>query len=182
MNKTTLTGACTSARGVSRMRHLALTLVLALVAMTFGMSTADSGMDKIYSEHFEQAVSLIKKYEGLHRNTGELIGYGHKVTSGDKYKAGSNLTERQADKLLRADLEKLCAKYRNYGKDSLLLSALAYNCGEGIVARSTLLRKLNEGNRDIKANYLSYSKARGKTLSQLKRRRTEEFDTLYIPD
>lgn len=164
------------------MRILFIVFALSILTLTVGMSAADSGIKKIYSEEFEQAVSVIKKYEGLHRNTGELIGYGHKVVAGDKYSSGANLTERQADALLRSDLEKLCAKYRKFGKDSLILSALAYNCGEGTVARSTILRKLSEGDRDIRANYLSYSKARGKTIQQLKRRRVEEFDTLYIPD
>ena len=168
--------------GYSRMRLLFRALTLSLLTLIVGISAANSGVKKIYSEEFEQAVSVIKKYEGLHRNKGELIGYGHKVVSGDKYNSGDNLTERQADALLRADLEKLCAKYRKFGKDSLILSALAYNCGEGTVARSTILRKLSEGDRNIRANYISYSKSRGKTIEQLKRRRVEEFDTLYIPD
>lgn len=166
----------------SRLCHLFKVATLSIAAMTIGLSATDSGVKKIYSPEFEQAVSLIKKYEGLHRNHGDLIGYGHKVVAGEKYESGSNLSERQADALLRADLEKLCAKYRSFGKDSLILSALAYNCGEGTVARSTIFRKLKEGDRDIKDNYISYSKYRGKTLQQLKRRRIEEFDTLYIPD
>lgn len=164
------------------MRLLFRVLVLSMLTLIMGMSAANSGVKKIYSKEFEHAISVIKKYEGLHRNTGELIGYGHKVVAGDKYAVGDNLTERQADALLRADLEKLCAKYRKFGKDSLILSALAYNCGEGTVARSTILRKLTEGDRDIRDNYLAYSKARGKTIEQLKRRRVEEFETLYIPD
>ncbi|MDE6094949.1 MAG: glycoside hydrolase family protein [Muribaculaceae bacterium] len=134
-----------------------------------------------FSPEFEKAVAVIKKYEGLHKNKGSLIGYGHKVVAGDKYKSGANLTEAQADKLLREDLRKLCAKYRSFGKDSLLLSALAYNCGIGVVAKSSVYKKLSKGNRNIKSSYLSYNRARGKVLSQLSKRRKEEFETLFIP-
>lgn len=131
---------------------------------------------------FDKAVELIMKYEGLHKNHGNLVGYGHKIVKGDPYKANQNLTKAQAEKLLRKDLAKLCETYRSFGKDSLLLSALAYNCGTGMVERSSLFKKLQAGDRNIKNIYLSYCKANGKTLSQLKRRRIEEFETLFVMD
>ena len=131
---------------------------------------------------FDKAVELIMKYEGLHKNHGNLVGYGHKIVKGDPYKPNQNLSQAQAEKLLRKDLAKLCEKYRSFGKDSLLLSALAYNCGIGMVAKSSVYKKLSAGDRNIKANYLSYSKANGKTLSQLKQRRIEEYETLFIQD
>lgn len=131
---------------------------------------------------FDKAVELIMKYEGLHRNKGNLIGYGHKILPGDPYKPNQNLTKAQAEELLRKDLAKLCATYRNFGKDSLLLSALAYNCGTGLVSRSSVYKKLLAGDRNIKENYLSYCRANGKVLSQLKKRRVEEFETLFILD
>ena len=37
------------------------------------------------------------------------------------------MTKRQADVLLRKDLRKFCAMFRQFGKDSLLLATLAYN-------------------------------------------------------
>lgn len=135
-----------------------------------------------FSPEFEKAVAVIKKYEGLHRNKGNLVGYGHKILPGEKYKRNANLTAAQADELLRKDLAKLCAKYRGFGKDSLLLSALAYNCGIGVVAKSSVYKNLKAGNRDVKQAYLAHCRYRGKQLSQLKRRRIEEFETLYIPD
>lgn len=155
------------------------------IAVAFGgvsaYSASSTATKKVYSEEFEKAVTVIKKYEGLHRNKGSLIGYGHQVIAGDKYKRGANLTEAQADALLRQDLEKLCAKYRSFGKDSLILSALAYNCGIGTVAKSSVYKKLQAGDRNIKSAYLAHSKYRGKTLSQLQRRRAEEYETLFIP-
>lgn len=163
---------------------LCIISVIIIITSTFSV-VADkkdvSILKKNFSPEFEKAVTVIKKYEGLHRNKGALIGYGHQVIRGDKYKRGANLTEAQADALLREDLAKLCAKYRSFGKDSLILSALAYNCGIGTVAKSSVYKKLKQGDRNIKASYLSYNRIRGKANSQLKRRRNEEYDTLFIP-
>lgn len=39
------------------------------------------------------------------------------------------MTAREAEVLLRKDLRELCAMFRPYGQDSLLLAALAYNIG-----------------------------------------------------
>lgn len=129
---------------------------------------------------FDKAVAIIKKYEGLHSaRHWPLVGYGHKVLPTDKFKRGKALTEAQADQLLREDLSKLCRMYSSFGKDSLLLATLAYNLGHGAVNRSTLYKKLKEGDRDIKDNYLSHCRYKGKVLSQLKRRREEEFETLF---
>lgn len=129
---------------------------------------------------FDTAVDIIKKYEGLHKSSHwPLVGYGHKVLPTDKFKRGKALSEAEADKLLRADLSKLCAIYRHMGRDSLLLATLAYNLGHGAVNRSSVYKKLAAGHRDIEANYLAHSKYRGKTLSQLQRRRREEFDILF---
>lgn len=164
------------------MRMLTKLFCVGLV-MAIGCSAAFSGVSRVpvpQSQEFDKAVEVIKKYEGLHKNKGNLVGYGHKILPGDPYKRNQTLTLEQADLLLRQDLAKLCAQYRAYGKDSLLLSALAYNCGIGVVAKSSLLKKIKSGDRDIKEIYLSYNKYRGKTLSQLKRRRTEEFELLYI--
>ncbi len=167
------------------MRRLLYSILLIIILMAIspfgvfssGVKTSGEG----FSPEFEKAIAIIKKYEGLHRNRGNLIGYGHQVIAGDGYKRGTNLTEKQADALLRKDLSDLCKRYRSFGKDSLILSALAYNCGTGIVAKSSVYKKLKNGNRDVKTAYLSYNRIRGKVNSQLKRRRLEEFDALFIP-
>lgn len=162
------------------MMWIIIAAVLISGAITFAIgSQVSSG--KVYTVEFERAVALIKKYEGMHKNHPTLIGYGHQVLAGDKYKKRANLTLEQADQLLRDDLSKLCARYRSFGKDSLLLAALAYNCGIGTVAKSSVYKSLKEGNRNISSAYLAHSKYKGKTLSQLKRRRQEELDSLFIP-
>ena len=134
------------------------------------------------SPEFEKAVSIIKKYEGMHYNKGNLVGYGHKILKGEGLKRNQRLSEAEADKLLRKDLALLCQKYRGFGKDSLLLSALAYNCGIGVVAKSNVYKRLKTGNRDIKDSYLAHCRYRGKVMSQIKRRRVEEFQELFIKD
>ena len=99
---------------------------------------------------FERAVCCIRFYEGLHRKKDyPYVGYGHKLRPGERY--SSNMTAREAEKLLRKDLRELCAMFRSYGQDSLLLAALSYNIGpykvlgcKGRYPKSTVLKKLEE--------------------------------------
>lgn len=132
---------------------------------------------------YEQAVQIIKKYETLHSpKHWPLIGYGHKVLPGEKFSRSKPLSESEADKLLRKDLDKLCKIFRSYGKDSLILATLAYNIGNGAVARSSVAKKLASGNRDIRENYLAHCRFKGKVHSTIKKRRIEEFETLFVKD
>lgn len=132
---------------------------------------------------FEDAISIIKSFEGLSSaRHWPFVGYGHKVMPGEKFKRGKVLTEAEADALVREDYAKLCARYREFGVDSLLLAALAYNCGPGVVAKSSVLSKLKSGNRDIEDSYKAHCRYRGKQLSQLKRRRETELAALFVKD
>ena len=129
---------------------------------------------------FERAVLIIKKFETLHKpKHWPYVGYGHQVQPGEPYRRGVQLTERQADALLRKDLRKFCALYSQYGKDSILLACLAYNCGPGIVNKSSILKKLNVGNRDIFRVYISYCFYNGKFHNRLYNRRLIEFQALF---
>lgn len=166
------------------MKKLLYIVVIAMAVMAgVGVPVAEQSPAEIVLPTFDDAIAVIKKYEGLHSaRHWPLVGYGHKVLPGDRFKRGKALSEAEADKLLRKDLAALCARYRAYGPDSLLLAALAYNIGIGNVAKSGVINKLKQGNRDFKVSYLAHCKYRGKTNSQLKRRRTEEFNLLYIKD
>ena len=135
---------------------------------------------------FGKAVSLIKEFEGWHSARHHpYIGYGHKLLPGERLTC--NLTEAQADSLLRADLIKRCHTFRRFGKDALLLAVLAYNVGEyrllgsGKIPKSTLIRKLEAGNRDIYSEYISYRKWKGRVVPSIERRRKKEFRLLYVP-
>ena len=74
---------------------------------------------------FERAVRCTKYFEGWHSEKHyPYVGYGHKLLPGERYSART-MTKRQADALLRKDLRKFCAMFRQFGKDSLLLSEIS---------------------------------------------------------
>lgn len=126
---------------------------------------------------FEDAVQLIKRYEGWHHARDQpYVGYGHRLLPTDTF--GSNISESFADSLLRSDLKKKCAVFRRFGGDSLLLGVLAFNVGENRVLRSKLVRKLEAGDRNIREEYLSFRKYKGKVVRSLERRREEEYELL----
>lgn len=129
---------------------------------------------------FERAVLIIKKFETMHHpKHWPYVGYGHCVQPGEPYRRGCQLTEAQADALLRKDLRKFCALYSQYGKDSVLLGALAYNCGPGVVNKSSILKKLRRGDRNIFKEYTAHCRYKGKRHPGLLKRRIVEFRTLY---
>lgn len=135
-------------------------------------------------EPFEQAVAVIKQAEGMHSAQHHpYVGYGHRLRPGEQFTA--EMTEQQADSLLRSDLWQKCRVFRRFGRDSLLLAVLAYNVGEytllggGGRLRSRLIRKLEAGDRDIYAEYITFRKYKGKVLPALERRRKTEFQLLY---
>ncbi len=136
---------------------------------------------------FERAVCCIKYYEGIHRKIDyPYVGYGHKLRPGETY--SSNMSLSEADLLLRKDLKEFCGMFRCYGKDSLLLAALAYNVGPYRVLgnkkkypKSTLLKKIEAGIRDFKAEYVQFCRWKGKKIPTIERRRYAEWVLLYVP-
>lgn len=135
-------------------------------------------------DRFEQAVAIIKQAEGMHTARHHpYVGYGHRLQAGERFPA--TMSERQADALLRSDLRQKCRIFRSFGRDSLLLGVLAYNVGEyrllgnGEHPKSRLIRKLEAGDRDIYAEYVTFRKYKGKVLPSLERRRKTEFQILY---
>ena len=126
-----------------------LLMFLALLTVMVG-NAAGRRINIMDLPPFERAVIIIKKFETLHKPTHwPYVGYGHQVQPGEPYRRGVQLTEKQADALLRKDLRKFVSLYKAYGKDALLLGVLAYNCGPGTVNKSTVLKKLKSGNRNI---------------------------------
>lgn len=152
--------------------------LLSLVAATPAANAKRSIMEL---PPFERAVLIIKKFETLHKpKHWPYVGYGHQVQPGEPYRRGVQLTERQADLLLRKDLRKFCALYSQYGKDSILLACLAYNCGPGVVNKSSVLKKLKAGNRDIFKAYTAHCRYKGKRHKGLYNRRLTEYAALFI--
>ena len=156
-----------------------LMMFLALLTVMVG-NAAGRKINIMDLPPFERAVIIIKKYETLHRPKDyPYVGYGHRVLPGEPYRRGVQLTEKQADALLRKDLRKFISLYKAYGKDALLLGVLAYNCGPGVVNKSTILKKLKSGNRDIFKSYTAHCRYKGKFHKQLHHRRLTEFAALY---
>lgn len=135
---------------------------------------------------FERAVAIIKRFEGWHSARHyPYIGFGHRLREGEKLTA--DITEAQADSLLRADLAGMCALFRHLGKDSLLLGCLAYQVGpyrllgHGRMPKSTLIRKLESGDRNIYREFTAYRCYNGKPVASIQRRREVEFEMLFVP-
>ena len=128
--------------------------------------------------HFQCAFSLKLEIPDGIEGVGEVAR--HCVQPGEPYRRGVQLTEAQADVLLRKDLRKFCDLYSQYGKDSVLLGALAYNCGPGVVNKSSILKKLRRGDRNIFKEYTAHCRYKGKFHKQLHQRRMTEFAALFI--
>ena len=127
------------------------------------------------------------EFEGWHSEKHHpYVGYGHRLLPGERYSART-MTKRQADALLRKDMRNFCAMFRQFGKDSLLLATLAYNVGpyrllgSGKIPKSSLIRKLEAGDRNIYREYIAFCNYKGKRHSMLLKRRKAEFALLYVP-
>ena len=136
---------------------------------------------------FERAVRCIKYYEGWHdiKRNYPYIGWGHRILPHEKFR--KNLTLQQADSLLRSDLRKLCTLFRKYGRDTLLLAVLAYNVGpykilgNGKFPKSRLLQKIEQGERNIRREYLDFCRYQRRKIASIHRRRQTELLLLYKP-
>ncbi|MEG8946606.1 lysozyme [Rosettibacter firmus] len=135
----------------------------------------------------EKAIELIKKYEGLRLTayrcpSGILtIGYGHTKT----VKPGMTINKEMAELLLKQDLKDFEKAINELVKVPLTqnqfdaLISFVFNIGTDKFKKSTLLKKLNEGNYKEAANeFLKWTKAISpvglKELPGLVKRRNEE--------
>lgn len=158
-----------------------LMMFLALVTVMVG-NAAGRRINIMDLPPFERAVIIIKKYETLHdsRRHWPYLGYGHRKLPGEKYFKGYRMGEKEADALLRKDLRKFIAIFKDLpANDALLLGVLSYNIGPGAVKKSSVYRKLKSGNRDIFKSYTAHCRYKGKFHKQLYHRRLTEFAALY---
>lgn len=136
----------------------------------------------------ETGINLIKKFESLrleaYRCPGGVwtIGYGH--TKG--VKKGMVITEKEADVLLKQDLEateeiinRECPGINQNQFDALM--SFVFNVGEGNFKKSTLLKciKTNPENVNIRYEFSRWNKSKGMILSGLIRRRGAEADLYF---
>ena len=162
-----------------------LALLVCAQALAAPNAHAWARSDRLFSlPRFELAVACIKHYEGQHGPKNyPYVGYGHRLLPGERLSCA--MTKRQADSLLRADLKKRLVTFRRFGRDSLLLAVLSYSVGEyrllgyGKQPKSRLVQKLESGDRDIRGEYTSFCRYRGKELKALRLRRRVELALLY---
>ena len=130
-------------------------------------------------------IALIKHYEDFRSEPyvcagGKFtIGWGH--TKGVT-KDTQPITILQGNLLLGIDLEEFEDAVNSLVKVPLLqcefdaIVSLTYNIGAGALSKSTLLRKLNSGDKQGAAmQFPRWNKAGGKELAGLTRRRNAEF-------
>ena len=133
---------------------------------------------------YERAVLIIKHHETLHdsRRHWPYLGYGHRKLPGEKYFRGYKMSEREADMLLRKDLNKFIGIFNDLRPmDALLMGVLSYNIGPGAVKKSTVYRKLKAGDRNIFKAYTAHCKYKGRFHKGLYKRRCQELAALFIP-
>ena len=139
--------------------------VLSITVFFPGMPSRAENPIKASPDRFSIAVECVKRFEGWH---GE-----------------NSITKAQGDSILRADLRKLCRMFSYLGRDSLIVSVLAYNVGcsrikgYGKIPKSRLLKKLESGDRDIYKEYVSFRCYKGKVVPSIERRRKVEYMLLF---
>jgi lysozyme len=133
----------------------------------------------------ENGIQLIKQFESfaaapyLCPAGKPTIGYGHVIREGENFSA---LTKMQADAVLRRDvaaceasISRLVQVPLSQGQFDALVS-FVFNLGAGALKRSTLLRRLNEGNYTAAAdNFQRWVYAKNVKLAGLVRRRAAEW-------
>lgn len=154
---------------------------MALLTLVAATPTANAKRSIMELPLFERAVLIIKKFETLHKpKHWPTICYGHVVQRGEHF-TRRQYSESEADALLRRDYAKFCELYKEYGRDKYILAALAYNIGPGAVNKSSVLKKLKRGDRNIFKSYTSHCHYKGKWHSGLHKRRLTELAILYTP-
>lgn len=132
----------------------------------------------------QKGIDLIKSFEGCILHTYKCpagvytIGYG---STGQFVKPGMTISLKQAESLLRVDLNRFEVAVNGLVQVPLTqaqydaLISLAFNIGVGAFTQSTLLRKLNTGDYEGAANeFLRWTRGGGKILGALVKRRKRE--------
>ena len=133
----------------------------------------------------QDCVELVKHFEGF-EDTAYLcpanvwtIGYGRTRN----VKEGDRITEPQAERDLLEELEEFKHQVLNSVKVELkqneldALTSWTYNLGVGNLNSSTLLKKLNTGDKEsVPSEMLRWNKAGGEVLAGLTKRREAEAE------
>jgi len=141
----------------------------------------------------QAGANLIHHFEGCLKKDGAhfkayhcpanvlTIGCGRFNHHGKKFDAASRWTLEECDAAFAEDMVGFENAVRRLVKVPLTahqydaLVSFCYNCGEGNLAKSTLLKKVNAGDhKGAAAEFHKWNKANGKVLAGLTRRRASE--------
>jgi lysozyme len=141
----------------------------------------------------EAGAKLIQHFEGcLQPHEGKYkaykcpanvltIGWGHTNHHGRKFDATTKWSGEECHQVFLEDMEGFERAVRKLVKVPLThcqfdaLVSFTYNCGEGNLSKSTLLKKVNANDHTGAAKeFHKWNKANGKVLSGLTRRRASE--------
>jgi lysozyme len=130
-----------------------------------------------------EGIEKIKQFEGLKLTAYQCsagvwtVGFGHTLTA----KKGMKITAAEAESLLYADLEVFESAVNRLVQVDLTdwqfaaLVSFAFNVGVRAFEKSTLLKKLNEGDYDaVPAQLMRWNKVKGKVVAGLTNRRAAE--------
>ena len=141
-----------------------------------------------------EGANLIKAFESCLRPVGNgrfaayldpigvpTIGWGHTNHHGRQFKIGDLWTQKECDDEFAKDMSRferavrtqVTVPLKQHQFDALV--SFAFNCGEGNLARSTLLRKVNAKDfAGAAKEFARWNKAGGRVLNGLTRRRASE--------
>lgn len=141
-------------------------------------------------DDFVEAIKLLEEFEGLRLKAYRdpvgiaTIGLGTTVyPNGQKVKMGDVCTKEQAYDYALHDIQteriptiQKVVKVPLNNNELCALISLCYNIGNGALAKSSLVRKLNQGlpKVDVADEFLKWNRAGGKVLAGLTRRRKAE--------
>lgn len=134
----------------------------------------------------QEGIDIIKEFEGFSAKAyicpagKATIGYGHVVLPSEKHLLSGNITEDEAESLLKRDLE-IAESALNGTKIRLeqnqfdALVSFIYNVGVSSFLNSTLIKRLRIGDLVGAAyQFPRWNKGGGKVLNGLVRRREAE--------
>jgi lysozyme len=133
-----------------------------------------------------EGLKLIKQWEGLrlkaYKDGGGVwtIGYGHTSAAGNpKVNPSMSITEAEAEKILRDDLDKFEADVVRLVKvpltDNQFSALVSFHFNTGALDKSTLLKKLNKGDyNSVPSELMKWVNDNGKKVQGLVNRRAAE--------
>ena len=134
-------------------------------------------------KHFESCLKKDGAHFRAYRCPANVltIGWGHTGHHGRRFDESSRWSQAECNEVFLEDMQGFERAVRRLVKVKLepwqfdALVSFTYNCGEGALQKSTLLKKVNAGDfRGAALEFHKWNKGGGKVLAGLVRRRASE--------